>query len=107
MYNFSERKKESRSKPITTEHAKIRVQRYSQCACAIGNAPCHVETSAVIDNRKKRKMKLVSALVLVCFAGFSASEYTVEKNVLVLGDANIAEAIAETEHLLVEFCKFP
>ena len=52
-------------------------------------------------------MKLVTALVFVCFAGFSASEYTEEQNVLVLGDANIDDAIKEFEYLLVEFCKFP
>ena len=51
-------------------------------------------------------MKALAVILLVGVAFCLAKEYKEDKNVLVLGDADIDDAIKEHEYLLVEFCKF-
>ena len=51
-------------------------------------------------------MKALAVILFVGFAICSAKEFKEDKNVLVLGDADIDDAIKEHEYLLVEFCKF-
>ena len=51
-------------------------------------------------------MKALAVILFIGVAICSAKEYKEDKNVLVLGDADIDDAIKEHEYLLVEFCKF-
>lgn len=51
-------------------------------------------------------MKAVAVFLLVGVVICSAADYKEDKNVLVLGDADLADAIKEHDYLLVEFCKF-
>lgn len=52
-------------------------------------------------------MRAVIALFLVGLVLCSATDFKEDKNVLVLGDKDLDEAVQTYDHLLVEFCKFP
>jgi hypothetical protein len=50
-------------------------------------------------------MKVLAIFLLIAVAGIYAAEYKEEKNVLVLTDKTIADALEEFDYVLVEFCK--